>query len=252
MPARFNRVALVAGLAALVLASVAVGFVQHQRQAYANEWLRKAHPATPPPFEIQAQPPDSNPTLLLLGDSRVAEWGLPQIPGWRVVNAGVPGLTSSELVLITSKILSEVQPNFVIIQAGVNELKILGVRSDLYEPLISLCQSNLQTVAQLAAERGADVFVLPIWPTGSVPWQRSVVWSQRIPDAIQECNRRLTERLQKDFPRVRVLDVFRPAVSSDGSGTVVPPLEPRLRDTLHFTPEFYQDLTQRLRAELKR
>ena len=36
------------------------------------------------------------PTVMLLGDSRIAEWGLPPLKHWRVVNAGVGGLTTGQ------------------------------------------------------------------------------------------------------------------------------------------------------------
>ncbi|MBL9169756.1 MAG: SGNH/GDSL hydrolase family protein [Verrucomicrobiales bacterium] len=248
MPARRNLRAIAAGLTLLILGSAAWGVVSVQRQSYGDRWLRKAYPVVAPPFEIRAQAAGPDRTLLLLGDSRVADWGLPSIPGWRVVNAGVPGLTSSEMVLIASEALRQSEPHTVVIQAGINELKIIGVRKDLYEPLLSLCESNVLKVAHWAAERGAEVLIAPVWPTGPVPFQRSLVWSYRIPQAVEEVNLRLS-RSASGQPRIRIFDAFKPAPSS--ASPMVPPLEPQLRDTLHFTPAFYEQLTQRLILELK-
>src|ERR1041385_5784243 len=42
--------------------------------------------------------PSTNTTVLLLGDSRIAEWGVPPIKHSCVVNAGAAGATSAELV----------------------------------------------------------------------------------------------------------------------------------------------------------
>lgn len=247
MQARRNLLAIAAGLTLLALLSAVWGIVNHQRQIYAAEWLSKAYPTVAPPFQVTSQEPGAAATLLLLGDSRVADWRLPTLPGWRVVNAGVPGMTSSELVLIASDVLIKSNPQVVVIQAGVNELKIIGVRDDLYEPLISLCHSNLLKVVQLAEERGARVLLTPIWPTGSVPWQRSLVWSARVPRAIEEVNRRLRESLNAN-QQARLFDVFVPSDSSPAK----PAVEPQLRDTLHFTPAFYEELTGRLVSELER
>lgn len=225
------------------------GALNHQRQNYAAEWLRKVHPSVPPLMQVRSQSPGPARCLLLLGDSRVAEWGLPEIPGWRVVNAGIPGLTTSELVLVARGVLLEYRPQTVFIQAGVNELKVLGVRGDLNESLISLCESNLLKVARMATEQGATVLLTPVWPTGKVPWQRWLVWDSRIPEALAEVNRRLEQAVAKEG-QVQWFDVVaRPTARSVAAPQ---PVEPRHRDTLHLAPEFYQDLTERLSLELRK
>ena len=43
-------------------------------------------------------PPTEEPLLVILGDSRAAALGTPDIPGWTVFNLGVPGQSSTEVL----------------------------------------------------------------------------------------------------------------------------------------------------------
>jgi lysophospholipase L1-like esterase len=183
----------------------------------------------------------------MMGDSRIAEWGLPVIPGWRVVNSGILGLTSSELRLIAADLLRTHHPRAVVVQAGVNDLKIIGVRGDLKETLIAQCVSNLVDVATLARSQGIRVLITPTWPVGKVPLTRWPVWSSAIPLAIAECNHRLRSALEP-FPDVIVLEFFQ---TSDGR--LDPVSHPdAYRDTLHLRAQSYGPMTIELTKELGR
>src|SRR5437773_11518576 len=49
-------------------------------------------------------------TVLLLGDSRIADWGVPQIRNCRVINAGVPGATTAQLAFRSRELLQTYRP----------------------------------------------------------------------------------------------------------------------------------------------
>ena len=179
------------------------------RAMYARRWLPHVLEAVAPPVTLRFQPPDASNTLLLLGDSRMADWGLPSLPGWRVVNAGLNGLTSAELRLIAPNILRSQHPVAVVIQVGINDLKIIGVRPDLKGSLISRCVSNIVEVAALASGMGIRVILTPVWPVGEVPFLRWPVWSSDIPLGIVDCNQDLRLAVSS-MPGVTVLDFFEP------------------------------------------
>src|SRR5208282_5153351 len=93
---------LVLVLAALSAAMV-LGFWS-ARSRYENKLARQIWPLTAPDISARSiSPANSAPMVLLLGDSRMAQWDLPQWSGWRVVNAGVGGLTTGQLRLSAPK-----------------------------------------------------------------------------------------------------------------------------------------------------
>src|SRR5258706_4903556 len=122
-------------------------------------------------------------TLLLLGDSRVADWGLPRIENLRVVNAGVGGMTTAQLVLRHREILDRVQAEVVVIQIGINDLKLLGVRPELRESVVSGCVSNIEAVVTECRRRNTRVVLTTVWPAGELTLARRFVWSSTVGEA---------------------------------------------------------------------
>src|SRR5438270_6822648 len=84
-------------LAAAALLLTPGGAILVARKVYADRLATKASSSAMP--LIRAEPPSGLPTLLFVGDSRVAEWGLPRLAGFHVVNAGFPGCTTSQIAM---------------------------------------------------------------------------------------------------------------------------------------------------------
>src|SRR5690242_2105929 len=84
------------------------------RTCYEHQLAQQIWPATAPDISARPTPPANTvKTVLLLGDSRMAQWRLPSLPGWRVVNAGAGGLTTGQLRLGAPKLLDEFHPDVV-------------------------------------------------------------------------------------------------------------------------------------------
>src|SRR5208282_1617257 len=77
---------------------------------------------------LSSAPGGSFPPVMLVGDSRIAQWSVPQLAHWRVVNAGVGGATTGQIRLLAPGLLAEVHPDAVVLEAGINDLKYLGLR----------------------------------------------------------------------------------------------------------------------------
>jgi lysophospholipase L1-like esterase len=238
-----KRIFILAACAALV---VMLGSTYLAGRAmYARRWLPRILEAVAPPVDLRSQPSGAPNTILLLGDSRIADWGLPALPGWRVINAGLAGLTSAELRIIAPDILRSQHPAAVVIQVGVNDLKLVGVRPDLKGSLVSGCVSNVVQVAVLAREMGIRVILTPIWPVGDVPLLRWPVWSSEIPLAIVDCNQRLRLSVAS-IPGLTVLDFFEPTTPTISNTAWVA----QFRDTLHLRWEAYLLFTKALAKHL--
>jgi lysophospholipase L1-like esterase len=231
------------GLLVLVFALLWVA-VLSARHEYGEKVAAKVWPLTgfAPPLVDMAYPGTN--TVLLLGDSRVAAWGRPEIDGWRVLNAGVPGITSGELAMSCGRILDQTRPQLVIIEVGINDLKLLGVQPDLRDAVVGGCVSNIVATVQQCRRYGARVVVSPVWPVGPLTLSRRIVWSGAVGPALEETNARLVEQVAQSGT-VSLVDLF---AKLSGPGEERASL---YRDTLHLKPECYARLSSWLAEVVK-
>lgn len=236
---RINRlISVVCAVTAGAALALSVMLVLLARRQYGETLAAKVWPAGESAAVTAGTTVSGPRTVLLLGDSRIADWGLPQIEGCRVLNAGMPGITSAQLALRCREILEQTRPQMVLIQVGINDLKLLGVRADLREAVSSGCVSNILAVVRECRRIGARVVVTPVWPAGAVTLARRFVWSDAVDPAVAETNARL-QRLLANEEGVRVADLF--AELARGLSTEQ---RSRLyRDTLHLNPETYARLS---------
>jgi lysophospholipase L1-like esterase len=159
----------------------------------------------------------------------------------RVVNAGVPGATTAELRLELPELLDTFQPDCLVLEAGINDLKLLGIRPALSNELVALVFTNLSALVDQGLAQHARVVLLPTWPAASPEPARRPVWSAAIPAAVLSLNQRLAAAMA-NRENVRVPDLFSRAGITPGKGTY--------RDALHLRPEIYDQLTPLLLAEV--
>ncbi|GAA0699704.1 arylesterase [Marinobacterium maritimum] len=108
-------------------------------------------------------------TLLVLGDSLSAAYGLPAEQGWvslleqelqqrrladRVVNASISGETSSGGLQRLPRLLADYRPDLVLLELGAND----GLRGT---PL-QVMEQNLRQMVELSQASGADVMLIGI------------------------------------------------------------------------------------------
>lgn len=213
------------------------------RTRYEYHLAERIWPLNAPDISVVSNAPANfSSTVLLLGDSRMAQWELPQLAGWRVVNAGAGGLTTGQLRLCAPKLLDEFQPDAVVLEAGINDLKFLGLRPEMGSRIISLASSNLAAVVHECAARRCRVIVLETWPAAQPDLARRLVWNAAIPASVVSLNAQL-HSLNAPEQGICVIDLFNDAGLEPEAGLY--------RDTLHFKPEVYQHLTPALERELE-
>jgi lysophospholipase L1-like esterase len=127
----------------------------------------------------------------------------------------------------------------VIVQAGINDLKVIGALPGRRDEIVSDCKANLRAIVRRAKECGAAVIVSTIFPTGDVQMEQRLIWSPEIDKAVVEVNADV-QAMAAD--RVVVLDAWK--ILEDRG---------RLRreygiDTLHLSRRGYEALN----AELER
>ncbi|MDG4811787.1 arylesterase [Hydrogenovibrio sp. 3SP14C1] len=110
---------------------------------------------------------NSSQTLLVLGDSLSAAYGMSVEQGWvtllanklqkkniNVVNASISGETTSGGKNRLPKLLKDYQPNWIIVELGANDA--------LRGQALQTTQRNLQTIIDLSQETGAKTLLLGI------------------------------------------------------------------------------------------
>lgn len=227
----------------LAVSSAAVALtICSARTHYEYQLAQQIWPLTAPDISARpSSPSNSAPTVLLLGDSRMAQWDLPRWSGWRVVNAGASGLTTAQLRLSAPKLLDECRPDAVVLEVGINDLKFLGLRPETAPQIISLAAGNLAAVVRECAARHCRVIVLETWPAGKPDLLRRLVWNAKISAAVGSLNAQL-RLLSSPAQGIRVVDLF--------SEAGLKPEASLYLDTLHFKPEVYQRLTPVLEKNL--
>jgi lysophospholipase L1-like esterase len=228
----------------LAVLSVAIMFgFWSARSRYEDQLTRQIWPLNAPEIiAISNSPAGFDSTVLLLGDSRMAQWDLPQLAGWRVVNAGAGGLTTEQVHLCLPKLLDQFHPDAVVLEAGINDLKFIGLHPERAPEIVTFAAHNLEAIAHECAGRHCKVIVLETWPVGKPSLARRLVWSAEIPTAVDELNTQL-QSLNRPEGGIRVVDLFKEAGLKAEAGLH--------RDTLHFKPEVYQRLTPALEKELE-
>jgi lysophospholipase L1-like esterase len=223
----WQRVVLGGALLASLAANAGLGL--GCMELYRREQRVRLQPAWPVP--AAAARAEGRAQVLFLGDSRMQEW--PDLPKARfvTVNAGGGGETTAQISLRAAATLDAVKPEIVVLQAGVNDLKTLGVLPERARETEARCLANLAALVELCRARGARVVVVPILPTASPSLLRRLVWSSEIEPARLRINTALRQRFA-NAPGVSLLDeqVLAPDTAGD------------YRDTLHFSAQGYAKL----------
>jgi lysophospholipase L1-like esterase len=223
----------------LLLASLLanVFLLSRLRARYENQLMQQVWPTgMASPQLSPGDPIQSTNVILLVGDSRMAQWGLPKFNG-RVVNAGQAGATTAQVQLRVPALLDEFHPTTVVIQAGINDLKLIGLKPELEPALIAGAANNLSNVVALCSERHCRVLLLETWPVGKPELARRFVWNEKIPESVTKLNAKI-RALQSPANGVLVVDLFKSAAFSPDSRS--------FRDALHFDPSVYERLTAAL------
>jgi len=237
----FQRLKWLALALAVLSAAMVFGFWL-ARSHYEEQLMRQIWPPNAPEIAaISKSSANFDSTVLLLGDSRMEQWGLPQLAGWRVVNAGAGGLTTGQLRLCAPRLLDEFHPDAVVLESGINDLKFIGLRPEMASQMVSLAASNLTGVVQECIARRCRVIVLETWPASQPELARRLVWNAAIPAAVISLNAQLRS-LNAPEQGIRVVDLFKEAGLKPEAGLY--------RDTLHFKPDVYQRLTPVLELKL--
>ncbi|MCB0065319.1 MAG: hypothetical protein KDE19_24510 [Caldilineaceae bacterium] len=184
--------------------------------------------------------------VLFYGDSRAYMWPAPsaQLPQIEFVNRGIGGQTTAQILARFDAHASSLQPDLVILQAGINDLKTIPLFPDRRDEIVENCKKNLAAMVQRTTEQGATVMVTTIFPTANPSLVRRPFWSNEVDEAIVEVNAYLATLVGQ---QILLFDSAAQLAGADG----------RIRsdyshDLLHLNDAGYAVLNQALSEQLRK
>ena len=180
-----NHKLWLAGTSLLLMVSVAanVAMFREMKSAYRDELAVRLNPIR----WGQVFNNGERQERMFFGDSRIAMW--PNLG--KQENFGISNETTAQMIHRFGLDLALAKPRRVIIQAGINDLKAIGVMPERAKEITTATKTNISRMVDHAVASDAKVTVLTIFPTSHVPlWQR-LFWSDGIETARLEVNKSL-------------------------------------------------------------
>ena len=207
---------------ALTTTVVAVKSFSLARDFY-RQSLEAQHPQT---MELLG---DVNGNVVFLGDSRVSQWS--QHDAFAARYIGFPGASSHQIASQFDSDLLGKSTSIVIIEAGVNDLRLAGLAPERVKELVDESLASLQLLTTDLAPLVDQVILLTVFPTSHAGTLRSLVWGDEVQQSVDRLNGAL---LQTTWPsNVLVLDCDAALLALGDLAFV---------DTLHLTESGYDAL----------
>lgn len=197
--------------------------------------------------KINYEPADNKNEIWLIGDSRIARWKSELFSsfGPLINNFGVEGQTTAQTLLRLKYNLETRTPELVFLEAGINDLKIIGLNRKLAGSIKADCYNNITAIIDLCQKKNVTIIVINIFPTGRIEFLRRFIWNSSVESAVVETNERL--RLYCKTENIPYFDGYH-FLAGNGSR-----VDRKYQDDfLHINENAYADLSKALIDELKR
>lgn len=176
--------------------------------------------------------------IVFFGDSRAAGWISPDSREYEFVNRGISSQTTIQTRQRFSAHVSLLEPDIVVIQVGINDLKTIALFPEDKALIVANAQANIQAVVEASKSLGATVILTTIFPAGEMPLERRPFWSDEIGQAVETVNAYI-ESLADD--EVFVFDAFSRLADEQGM------MQQQYRaDELHINRQGYAILNSTL------
>lgn len=188
---------------------------------------------------------DQSMRVVIVGDSRAAAWSPPEnLQGYSFVNRAIGGQTTAQILGRLQADVLSLNPDVVLLQCGVNDLKSIPLFPDRKDAIISSCKTNFQSIVAQCAVQNVRVIISTIFPVGKPSLQRFPFWSPDVALSISDMNGFL-KSLSSD--NVRIFDSYTMLCGEDGL------IRPEYcTDTLHLNDAGYTVINRDLTTLLQR
>jgi lysophospholipase L1-like esterase len=162
---------------------------------------------------------------------------------YTVLNRGIGYQTTAQIALRVDVDVAPVHPAVVVVEGGMNDLKLLGNAQERHAEIVANCEANLRSIVDRLRALGSTVVVLSVFAPGHVPIWRQPFWSDDVGAGVREVNAFLPSLVRDGvvfFDAGKVLD--------DEHGTIKPAYQ---LDHLHLVPAGYDALDAALLPVLR-
>jgi lysophospholipase L1-like esterase len=225
--------------AAILVAMGVVGF-NLLRGIYAQNHLQRLDPLNLSFFPLEALPtPSAGSTrLVMFGDSRAVAWPDPAIANLDIIKRGIGSQTAAQVALRFQYHVAPLQPDVILVQVCINDLKVIPLIPDQYAAIVAGCINHVQEIIDAARAINAKVILTTVFPVGTVPFERQAVWSDAVAQAVREVNAAFATMTADD---VILFDAFAILIGDDDL------IQPRYADDeLHLNASGYIALNESL------
>lgn len=183
--------------------------------------------------------------IWMIGDSRIARWDKNLLNDEsEIVNLGIEGQTSIQVYYRLKNYLVSDTPSILVLQVGINDLKVIGLDKDLKAEVEDNLRLNIEAICQLCIDREIKLILMSIIPVGSIEPVRRLVWNRDVNDALDSVNEAF--KLMIDNKHIFYLDTNE--LLSDNRKKVRPELQ---YDFLHINERGYEILSAALKEQIK-
>jgi len=237
-PDRFKKIIFSAVFLVLALSILLnVGLCSQLRKYYTLLYAVELDPLGLGIFQdppSQETPDENLQTVVFFGDSRAAQWPTPNVDGFWFINRGIGNQTSAQIVSRFDVHIRPLQPDIVVLQFCINDLKTIPLFPERKRQIILNCEANIQRMVQQSLDMDAIVVLSTVFPAGKVPLARRLVWSDDIGKSVEEVNA-FIQALSREG--VIIFDAAK--ILSDDTGKLK---QQYSFDTLHLNEQGYQAL----------
>lgn len=240
-----SRSVLVVLLIGWVLLFAAIWFYQRSEIRDRELGLLRLDPLGLQAFPEAHPPRSARRTIVLFGDSRAAEWTMPGADSEiQYINRGIPAQTSAQVFGRYAAHVAPIQPDILVVQVGINDLKAIALFPGERDRIIAQCQANIDAIVRAARASQATVILTTIIPAGEIPLDQRLAWSPAVDQAILQVNAHIRELAAE---QVLVLDTA--PLLTDSAGVLRAEYQ---RDYLHLNARGYAVLNEQLTALIQR
>ncbi|MET0387983.1 MAG: GDSL-type esterase/lipase family protein [Polyangiales bacterium] len=181
--------------------------------------------------------------VVLFGDSRARSWPDHTHRGFELINRGIGYQTTRQVLGRFERDLAAWQPQVVVLQLGVNDLKATSQWPERATFIVSECKRNINELVTRSVGLGAHVVITTIFSLGAIPWFRMLMLSPAVGARIADVNRYLVTLRSE---HVTVLDSA--AILDGPDGKIRPEYQ---ADFLHLNNRGYDVLDEQLDKVLR-
>ena len=177
--------------------------------------------------------------VVFFGDSRAEAWTAPRLHGYHFYNRGIGDQSTKQVLGRMPYHLKDDEYDVVVIQVGINDLKLIPLMADQKHWIVSSVKTNLTSIISNLSQKNKTVIVSTIFPIAEKSYYNFSFFKEPIKESIAEINQWI---LTLDYQNVVILDLASHLAGDNGT------LRSKFAiDRLHLNSAGYEAINEELK-----